>query len=674
MRLRRLVATAVTSVVLLSAPATAWATDPVTLGTQYVLDEAGALTSAQHSTAEGAAQRFADETDMNLWVVFVDTFTSPSDAESWANETASANGLGPNQYLLAVAVSSRQFYLSGDPAGPVADDALGRIEQQRIQPALAADDWAGAVEAATAGLEDAASGGSGGVSDGAGGGSGALTVILILVVIAVAAILVVLLVRSRRRRASDSATSGPALQRLDLTELERRAGSALVRTDDALRTSEQELGFARAEFGDDATAEFSAALTQARSDLDRAFALNRQLKDATPDTEDQQRAWNTEIVELCAKAGASLDAKAAAFDELRRIEQNAPEALARARSLRQDAAGGMDAAASRLRELAAAYAPEALAAVADNIEQAQRRLGFADEQLSVAQQAIGAGRSGEAAVAIRAAEQASQQAQQLERAIAALAADLDTAEQQAAALIQALEGDLATASTLADPDGSVARVVGAARTNVDAAKADMAGGRRHPLATLKALQAVDEQLDQVVRGARDAQARRERATQILGQTIMQAQAQISAADGYVAARRGAIGADARTRLAQAGAELTQAQSLQASDPDQALQHAQRAGQLAEQSLQAAQSDVSGFDPTGLVRGGRSGGDMVGAVLGGILVGSLLSGGRGSGGRRRGFGGGPGFGGGFGGGRGFGGGFSPGGFGGGSRSRRGGGRF
>ena len=648
MRLHRLMAVAVASVALILAPAAAAsATDPVTLGADYVLDDAGVLGTAQHDDAEQTAQRFADDTDMNLWVVFVDTFTNPSDAQAWANQTAQAAGLGPNQYLLAVAVGSRQFYLSGDSAGPVSEDALGRIEQQQIQPALASGDWAGAVSAAATGLQDAAGGGS--------AGGGILTLVLILVVIAVAVVLVVVLVRARRRT---QGATGPAPQRLDPKELARRAGAALVQTDDAVRTSEQELGFARAQFGDDATTEFAAALAQAKTDLDEAFALKQQLDDTAPDTPAQRGAWNSRIIELCAHAGASLDEKAAAFDELRKLEQNAPEALARVQQLRQDAAGRRDAAAGRLEQLRAAYAPEALAAVADNVDQAQQRLQFADGQLAAAQQAIAAGDGGQAAVAIRAAEQAADQARQLAQAIDTLGGDLAEAQKQATALLQELDGDIATASSLPDPDGSVARVVAATRAQVDQARSELGSGRTHPLATLSALQAVNTQIDRVVQGVRDAQERSQRAAQMLGQTMMRAQAQVSAAEDYITSRRGAVGADARTRLAQAGAELVQAQQAPATDPDTALAHAQRADQLAGLALQAAQNDVGGFGGTGPV--GRSGGDMVGAVLGGILINSLLGGGRGGG-----FGGG-----GFGGG-----GFSPGSFGGGAtRSRRGGGRF
>ena len=52
---------------------------------------------------------------------------------------------------------------------------------------------------------------------------------------------------------------------LPLDELSRRAGAALVATDDAVDTSAQELGFATAEFGDEATAPFAQALERARA-------------------------------------------------------------------------------------------------------------------------------------------------------------------------------------------------------------------------------------------------------------------------------------------------------------------------------------------------------------------------------------------------------------------------
>ena len=121
--------------------------------------------------------------------------------------------------------------------------------------------------------------------------------------------------------------------------------------------------------------------------------------------------------------------------------------------------------------------------------------------------------------------------------------------------------------------------------------------------------------------------------------MLQARAQVSAAEDYITARRGAVGAEARTRLAEAGASLVQAQQLQATDPERALQYAQRADQLAGQALQYAQNDVGAFNGGGFGGGGfggqggggGGGGGMLGAVLGGIVLNSVLGGGRSSGG-------------------------------------------
>ncbi|HYI51934.1 MAG TPA: TPM domain-containing protein [Microbacterium sp.] len=669
------------AIMLAGAAGAASATDPVTLGSGYVLDDVGVLSAAEESEAQTRLDQLKTDTGLDLWVVYVDEFTNPTASEDWANTTAEENGLGPTQYLLAVATVARQYYLSGDSAGPVTPDQLATIEQQLIQPELAADDWLGAVEAAAAGLADAAGGGSG-AGAGSSGASGGFPVglIVFLAIAALAIVVIFLIVRSRRKKVGGPTAPGaPPVEQIDVKELAQRASSALVETDDAVKTSDQELGFARAQFGDAATVEFQQALQTARENLNRAFTIKQQLDDATPDSEEQTRSWNAEIIRLCDEANAGLDDKAAEFDELRRLEQNAPESLARVQDQLAKAAASVDAADEQLRTLAAAYAPEALATVADNPAQARARIEFADEQLAAAQAAIGAGKGGEAAVGIRAAEEAVGQAVLLEDAIDKLGRDFAQGEQSAAALIAELEGDIATASALPDADGRVAAAIAATRQQVDAARANLAGTARRPLLTLQNLEAANSQIDAVVGSVRDAAAQAQRAQQMIGQQIMQAQAQVSAAEDYIVARRGAIGAEARTRLAEAGAALVQAQQLQAANPEQALQYAQRANQLAGQAIQYAQHDVGAFQGGGMGGmlggggGGDSGGGMMGAILGGIVINSLLGGG-GGGFSRGGSSGGLGsvFGGGGGSSRGR---MSPGSFGGGgTRGRRGGGRF
>ncbi|WP_138944693.1 YgcG family protein [Plantibacter sp. M259] len=672
--------------VLLGAGATAaWAESPVQLGAGRVSDSAGVLSAGEVTEITTAVDDLAADHGVDLWVVYVPTFTDPSDAESWANQTAKDNNLGPNQYLLAVATEDRAYYLSGDSSGPVSGDQLTAIEQQRILPQLRDDDWAGAGVAAAEGLGAAVGGGSIG---GTGGGSAGWLTILLIVVVAVVAV-VLLVVFLRRRRAANGGGSVAAgrqgapvdpLTTAPIPELERLAGSALVQTDDAVRTSEEELGFATASFGEPATAAFTAALAGAKDDLSQAFALKQRLDDAEPDTEQQQRDWNLQIIRLCEHANHVLDEQAASFDELRALEKNAPAAVEELRARSAAAGPTVTAAQDTVHALQTRYTPDALITVIDNPAQATERLAFATAAISDAAARLAAGDSGEAAVGIRAAEEALDQATQLTGAVKRLQADLTTAEQHLAARLAELDGDVAAAGGQADPTGTLAAAVASTTATVAQVRGAL-GTPNNPIALLARLDAANTQIDGALQGVRTAAEQRQRAAAALGQTLQTAGAQVSAAEDFIVSRRGAVGPEARTRLAEAGRTLVQAQGLADTDPTQALSLAQRANSLASQSVQLAQADLGQFQSQsaggfgGMLGGGQGqqgGNGMLGAVLGGILINSVLGGGgsRSGGGM---FGGGGSGGGMFGGGSGRS--RSAGSFGGGgTRSRRGGGRF
>jgi len=658
-----LLVTVLALVLGVSTPAAA--TPPPTLGSSFVLDRADVLTNAQEAELQTRLTSLASQTGLDLWVVYVDAFTQPSAAEDWANETANHNNLGPHQYLLAVAVDGRAFYLSGDADDGAIDAAgLTAIEQQRVQPRLSAGDYAGAAIAAADGIAAAPRQAAPPPLPSAAAGSGLDLGVVVLAGVLLAAILGALIWLLVRRRAKKAAAPVESVD-----ELARRAGSALVAADDAVKTSEQELGFARAQFGDAAAAPFTDALAQAKADLDRAFTISQQLDDETPETPEQQRAAYTEILRLCATADEALDAKAREFDELRALEADAPAAIARADEQQTAVRQALETTTAALRGLRERYASEALSTVADNPDQARARLDLAAEQLTAARAALAAGRTGDAAVAIRAAQAAAAQADVLERAVTSLEADLDAAVHRSNELVSELEADLTAAAGLPDPDGRVARTAEAVRAQLEAARPALAAPRLDPLRALAALENADTTIDTVMREVRDADASRRRAAAQLDGAVVQARARVGAVADFISARRGAVGATARTRLAEAGAALDQAERLRATDPAAALAAAQRSAQLAEQAGSLAQDDVGSFAPTG-------GGDMMGALLGGIAINALMGGGR----ARSGFGG-SGFGstglggGGFGGGpraRSGGGGF--GGASGGGRSRRGGGRF
>lgn len=621
-------AVAAASVLGLAAPA--WAVPPPSLGSSYVLDQADVLTNAQEAEVQSRMLRLSEQTGLDMWVVFVDDFSEPSSAADWANETANRNSLGPHQYLLAVSVDGRAYYLSGDvDDGALTADQLAAIEQERVQPALSAGDYAGAADAAATGITAAARAAEPAPPrEPAGAGPDvALIALVVFLVLALGGGLLWLWLRRRRGAAAGVPAPGESID-----DLSRRAGSALVATDDAIKTSEQELGFARAQFGDETAAPFAEALAQAKTDLDRAFTISQQLDDDVPETDDQRRAGYAEILRLCASADDSLDAKAAAFDQLRALESDAPAAVARARERHTAATGALEGTERDLASLRERYTDEALAPVADNPAQARDRLDLAARQFSAADQAIAAGASGEAAVAIRAGEAAVAQAESLETAVSSLTADLAAAERRAADLAAEIEGDLAAAAALPDPDGRVAGAVATTRAHLDAGRAALAPPRTSPLRALSALEQGNAAIDAVLSAAHDEAERRRRAASQLDGLLVQARAQVSATEDFISARRGAVGPTARTRLAEAGAALVQAEQLRTVDPASALPSAQRAVDLAGQASSLAQNDVGAFGGGG----GGGGGDVMGAILGGIAVNALLGGGSRS---RGGFGGG-----------------------------------
>jgi TPM domain len=652
------------AVLALSTPTAAWAEDPVDFGSTPIVDTVGALGGSTDEVI-AAIDRAADASGRQLFVAYVAEFTNPEAADAWANDTAIANNMGAEDYLLAVAVEGRAYYLSADSEASLSDEELDRISLEVIEPQLRAEDWAGAAIAAA----DAIAGGSGGAGGGGGLGWGWLW----FLVIAAAVVVVIAIVLSRRRKSKQVEgveAGGPPLPSID--ELRRQAGSSLVQADDAVKTSEEELGFAVASYGEQATAEFRAALDRAKANVAEAFALQQQLDDAEPDSDDERRAWYGGIIRLTGEADALLDEQAEHFDALRALERNAPAELQRVQAEADAAKVVIAPAAERLGALTAQYAASAVAPIADNPTQAEARLAFAGQALDQASAAITEGRANDAAVGIRAAEEGVDQATLLAQAVERLATDLAAADQAVAAGVADLERDVQTARGLGDAGAAQL----AERVAADAAQLRAAIGApgRDPLAAQARLEQVNAEIDAAIAGARDAAEQLARAQAQLGRTLAAARAQVQAAEDYLVARRGAVGAEARTRLAEAGRLLVEAEGAAASDPAAALATAQRAESLARTALSLAQQDVGGFGAGmgggfgggfgGAQGGGSGGGDLFGAVLGGILINSVLGGGGG------------GFGGGFGGGGGgFGGGGrrSPGSFGGsGTRSRRGGG--
>ncbi|WP_029663053.1 TPM domain-containing protein [Cellulomonas sp. KRMCY2] len=644
------------------------------------IDVAGDITDTAQvlggRTAEvtAALDQLAADTRYQLFVVFVDTFDG-ADGLDWANDTAERSGLGVNDLLLAVAVEDRRYGVSVDNAVPLTDDQLSAVAYDRIEPKLGESDWAGAAVAAAEGYRDAAGGGSG---TGSGSGSGSFPWIPLLAVGGIL-LLIVVIVRSRRAVAPAGAR-GPdgrpvqGLAALPTEELNRRASQALVAIDDAIKTSEQELGFAEAQFGLEATRTFGQVLTESRARTARAFTLRQQLDDSVPETEPQRRGMLLEVLALCEQVDTALDAQAEEFDRLRDLQARAPQVLQETDQRAVEVQGRVPAARATLDQLATTYPAASLASVSGNVDQATALLAHA--RASVAQGTAVVETDRGAAVALaRAAEDAVAQSVTLLAAVDRAGEDLAAAGTRIDAALASLGADVADAARLAPQDAAVTAAAAVASQAITSAQAERSTG--DPLAALRRLTEAEAALDAALAPARDQAEQLARARGHLSQLLGRLGSQIRAVSEFIETRRGAVGAEARTRLAEAARLAQHAEQTGGTDPVAALAAAQQAEQLAGQAQQLAEADVARWQQQqgggfGGGSGGGSGGGNTGAlILGGILLDQILGGGggfggRSSGGRSGGFGGGS-FGGRSSGGR------SAGSFGGGgSRGRRGGG--
>src|SRR5690625_3724765 len=511
--------------------------------------------AADSDRAQQAITELREETGLDLFVVFVDTFAG-TDALTWADETAAASDLGSQDLLLAVAVEDRAYAMSVDNASGLSDSQLAAAEQA-IEERLADNDWAGAVEA----------GGEAFADDGGSGWIWLLAFFLGLVVIAV------VYARSARKARASAAGNGtpggpggrggPVEPEVPVEQLSLQAGSALVELDDDVRSSEQELGFAQAQFGLEATGEYRSVLEEAKADLAHAFTLQRQAENDEA-AEDQRRQWYQEILSVCEQAEDALDAKAEKFAAMRQMEQHAPKVLEELNQRAGEIAARIPAAQATLDQLAVTYPPEALATISQAPDQANQLIEAARHSVAEGRARVNADDRGNAVAFTRTAEDALGQASQLLESVSSAREDLETAQEDLAQAITSITSDIADAERLAPDNSAVTAARQRAETARDAAVAAQSGG--DPLGALDEVTAAEAALDAALAPAREQSEVDQRVRTQLERQLAATDRQIRNANSFVENNRGAVGADARARLANAVDLQGQARAAADSDP------------------------------------------------------------------------------------------------------------
>lgn len=427
----------------------------------------------------------------------------------------------------------------------------------------------------------------------------ATDLLLPLVVVGAAGVLAAYGYVRRRRRARTRTTPGVVSVRPPVPtggDFERQARTALVVADDSVRTSREELSFAEARFGAAAVEPFVRALRAAETELAAAFAIRRRYEQGVPEDEVARRQALVGVVGRCAEAGRRLDAETPAFDRLRALEEGVGEALEVAEGRFRELTARTGGAAVTLGGLAGRFAASAVEPVTGYLEQAKDRLVFATGHLNACRQTADAGDLERAARHLRAAEGAVAQADVLVTGVERLAAGVREAAGLVPAALTGAEAAIAAARGAGSDDvpaGELRARIARADGTLAAVRRELTGGPYDPLDALRHIARAVEPLGGGRTGVVSAAA------------LLVARGAVDAADDFVGTHRGAVGAEARTRLAEA------VRLLAGRGPGLALadQLAREARDLAERDVRAHGTPYAETPVTGLS----------GAVLGGVLL-------------------------------------------------------
>jgi hypothetical protein len=420
-----------------------------------------------------------------------------------------------------------------------------------------------------------------------------------------------------------------------LAGLEKEAGAALVRTDERLRLADDEAGFAVAQLGEQDARELTATLRSARGSLQEAFHLQQLLHDNIPDTDQQRYEWLTRIVELCRAADQAVAQQTAGLAARREAQGRTPSTIAQVRADAARLRAAVPAAQATLDGLTSRYTPGALQAVSANPEQAERLLEFAGRSADVASKKLDEGRGRDAEAAATAGAEAVHRAQGLLDAVDRFEMEALSAEATLGAMIAESREELATARAL--PAAQRAGAVDAAIAGLEQALAALppAGAPSDPVGGLTRVRQANTALDDAVAAVAAASRRSDAARAQLATALDDAERQVLAARRAVDDYRAPVGPEARTRLAEAERELSEARAE--TDPERQLTRARRAASLGAEAAALANRDLAngGYGQYGYGQGGygygggwqgapqRSGGNMLGGILGGMVLGGIL---------------------------------------------------
>ncbi len=116
-----------------------------------------------------------------------------------------------------------------------------------------------------------------------------------------------------------------------------------------------------------------------------------------------------------------------------------------------------------------------------------------------------------------------------------------------------------------------------------------------PLAAAAGLETAEATLDDLLAPVRAAAAEAEKARVALSESLGRVTSRVKAVSDFIETRRGAVGAEARTRLSEAARHLDRAQQTLQTDPSASLEALQKAEAFVNEAEQLAQNDVGNWE-------------------------------------------------------------------------------
>ena len=425
------------------------------------------------------------------------------------------------------------------------------------------------------------------------------------------------------------------LAKMSLEDLRREAGSLLIAADNAVNSSEQEILFASAAYGEEQVAPFQRDVEEAREHLQESFRMQHQVDRDPPESEDEARELLGKVIANCQRVNETLESHRQDFESLRSLELDPRPALDQLRARIEELRQRRSEAEKRLPDLASKYDDEALTSLVEGLSHSAHSIQTSADSANTADAAITGSQASDAVVAIHAGETAAGEAGKLIDSLEETQLRLRSAEQNLGIGLDQTEQDIAQARAtmeagqsrdLAGPVAAAASAVAQVRRELDS------GEKINPLALLNSLEIAHRELDEPLNAVRDQQARDRRAREVLQTEILTARHQVQSSRDYLRAKRG--GATSRTRMAEAERSLAEAEALGDDQPAKALELATQAKTLGVQAAQIARQESAEDALSG-------GGGSAGGGFGGFGVPGGYGGGYGRpGGGMGGFGGGP----------------------------------